>query len=77
MTAKQFRESVEYAELMERICSYPKGFTFTIRYFDMSERKARAMKILMRDCEIARYIECVSVGLSIHGDLVEMEYKRI
>lgn len=77
MTAKQFRESVEYAELMERVRNQRKGFTFTIRYFDMSERQARAMKILMRDCELARYIECVSVGLSIHGDLVEMEYRRI
>lgn len=77
MTKSEFRESKEYKEAIEKIKSYPIGFTFTLKYGEIPKEKGNALNIITRDCIDMGVLESISIGLDIQGDLVEEEYKRI
>lgn len=77
MTEAEFRKSKEYAESMQKIKSYPKGFTFSLKYGDIPKAKGNALKILTEDCIDNGILESISIGLNIHGEFVEEQYRRL
>lgn len=77
MTKLEFKESKEYTEAIEKIKSYPIGFTFTLKYGEIPKKKGNALKIITRDCIDMGILESISIGLDIQGNFVEEEYKRI
>ena len=77
MTVKELRESTEYAKSMQKIKSYPKGFKFSLKYGEIPKAKGNALKIIMKDAIDSGLLESVSIGLDIHGEFVEEEYRRL
>ena len=77
MTKEEFRKSKDYAESMQKIENYYKGFTFTLKYGEIPKAKANALKILTQDAIDRGILECISIGLSINGDVVEEKYRRL
>lgn len=77
MTKAEFRKSKEYKESMEKIKKYPKGFTFSLKYGEIPKAKGNALRILTEDCIKNGILESISIGLNIHGEFVEEEYKRL
>ena len=77
MTKAEFRKSKEYAECMEKIKNYPKGFTFSLKYGEIPKAKGNALRILTEDCIDKGILETISFGLNIHGEFVEEEYRRL
>lgn len=77
MTKAEFKESKEYREMIDRIKSYPIGFKFTLKYAEIPKAKGNALEIITRDCIDMGILESISIGLDIHGNFVEEEYKRI
>lgn len=77
MTKAEFRKSKEYAEAMQKIKNYPKGFTFSLKYGEIPKAKGNALKILTEDCIGNGILESISIGLNIHGEFVEEQYRRL
>lgn len=77
MTKSEFRKSKEYKEAIEKIKSYPIGFTFTLKYGEISKKKGNALNIITRDCIDTGILESISIGLDVQGNFVEEKYKRI
>lgn len=77
MTKAEFRQSKEYAECMEKIKNYPKGFEFTVYYGQIPKAKANALEVLTNDCIKAGILESIGIGLDIQGNFVEKEYRRL
>lgn len=77
MTKAEFRKSKEYKESMEKIKNYPKGFTFSLKYGEIPKAKGNALRILTEDAIKNGILESISIGLNIHGEFVEEEYKRL
>ena len=77
MTVTQFRKSKEYAEMVDKIKSYPKGFRFTLNYGVIPKTKGNALEIVTRDCIDNGILESISIGLNIHGDFVDETYRRL
>ena len=77
MTKAEFRESKEYADAMQKIKNYPKGFTFSLKYGEIPKAKGNALKVLTKDAIDNGLLESISIGLDIHGEFVEEEYRRL
>ena len=77
MTKEEFRMSQEYAESMQKIKNYPKGFTFSLKYGEIPKAKGNALRILTEDAIKNGILETISFGLNIQGDCVEEEYRRL
>lgn len=77
MSKSEFKESKEYKEMIEKIKSYPIGFTFTLKYGEIPEKKGNALKVVTRNCIDMGILESISIGLDIQGNFVEEQYKRI
>ena len=77
MTIQEFRKLEAYNNAIEKIKSYSKGFTFTIHYADIPKAKANDLRIVLNDCIKMGLLESIRIGLDIHGDFVEEEYKRL
>lgn len=77
MTKQEFRESKEYAEMMEKIKGYHKGFKFTLHYGQIPKAKANALRTITQDCIKMGILESKSIGLDIQGNFVEEEYERV
>lgn len=76
MTKQEFRNSQEYANLMQRIRSYKPGFRFTINYAAVradSEGKYAGLHTLLEDAIKEGYLESVAIGWSLDG-LLEGKY---
>lgn len=83
MTRNEFRNSKEYAELIERIRNYKPGFTFTAAYAKarkVSKAKENGLKILMEDAVKMGLLESISIGYSLEdlrdGEITEEKFKR-
>ena len=77
MTKDELRHSKEYQDMMNRIQSYPQGFTFTLRYVDIPKAKGNALRIITHDAIKQGLLESISIGLSIAGEFEEESYKRL
>ena len=77
MTIAEFRQSKDYAEMIEKIKGYPKGFKFTLEYGQIPKSKANALEIVTNDCIKAGILESIGIGLDIQGTCVEETYRRI
>ena len=77
MTRKEFLESKEYKDMMNKIKGYSKGFTFTIPFYKMTQRQKNGMNIVLKNARKEGLIESLSIGLSIDGNVVEEEYRRL
>lgn len=77
MTKAEFLKSKEYVELVDKIKSYPKGFTFSLKYEQIPKAKGNALRIVTEDCINQGILESISIGLNIHGEFVEEEYRRL
>lgn len=77
MTIKEFKNSKEYADMVEKIKSYSVGFVFTIPYYKMTQKQINGMNIVTLDCIKSGILESLSIGLDIHGNPTEEKFKRI
>lgn len=77
MTKAELRKTKEYADAMEKIKNYRKGFTFTLNYAEIPRPQGNALKIITQDCIDNGILESISFGLNIHGECVEEEYRRL
>lgn len=77
MTVDEFRKDKEYANCLEKIKSYPKGFEFTLTWETIPKAKANALKILMQDCIKMGLLDSVSFTLNLKGDITSDTYKKI
>ena len=77
MTKEEFRKSNEYAESMQKIKNYPKGFTFSLNYGEIPKAKGNALRVLTEDTIKNGILETISFGLDINGNCVEEEYRRL
>lgn len=77
MTELEFKQSKEYNDAIEKIKNYPIDFTFILKYSEIPDEKANALKIITRDCIAMGILESVSIGLDIQGEFVEEKYKRV
>lgn len=76
MTFSEFRKSAEYAKCKKRIENYPKGFRFTLHINEIPAAKMRALRVLTDDCIKEGILESVSIGLDIHGEIVDETFER-
>ena len=77
MTIQEFRQSKDYAEAMNKIKNYSKGFTFTLNYSEIPEEKANALRIIMQDCIKDGIVESVSFGLALNGEETSESFKKL
>ena len=77
MTKDELRKSQEYKDMMNRIQSYPAGFTFTLRYVDIPAPQGNALRTITRDAIKHGFLESISIGVSITGQFEEETYKRL
>ena len=77
MTIKEFRQSKDYAEAMNKIKNYSKGFTFTLNYAEIPKEKANALRIIMQDCIKDGIVESVSFGLALNGEQTSETFKKL
>lgn len=77
MTKSEFRQSKEYTEMMDKIRSYTKGFTFTLHYGEIPKAKGNALRIITEDAIDKGILESISIGLTLQGDPVEETYRRL
>lgn len=77
MTKAELRKTKEYADAVEKIKNYRKGFTFTLNYAEIPKPQGNALKIITKDCIDNGILECISIGLNVHGEWVEDEYRRL
>lgn len=76
MTISELRAHPEYTRCMNKIKNYRPGFQFTMNFSTIPTTKANALRIVLRDAKFAGYLECMSIGLDIHGNPVEETYLR-
>lgn len=77
MTIQEFRQSKDYAEAMNKIKNYSKGFTFTLNYSEIQKEKANALRIIMQDCIKDGIVESVSFGLALNGEQTSETFKKL
>ena len=77
MTIEEVRNHEEYAQAMEKIKRYPKGFRFTLNYSRIPTPQANALRIVMRDAIKERLIMCVETGLSLECEITEETFEKI
>lgn len=77
MTREQLRTTTDYAEAMDKIRKYTKGFQFTLYYSKIPKAKANALKILMNDCIKCGLVESTSIGVSLQGDIADETFRRL
>lgn len=77
MTKKEFRNSQEYKELVEKIKGYSKGFKFTLPYYKMTQGQKNAIDIITSDCVKEKIIDSVSIGLQLDGTITEETFIRL
>lgn len=77
MSTEEFKASKQYAEYMDRIRNYPKGFEFTLPYWKMTKQIRNAIDIITRDAEKEHLIESISIGISLDLEETEETFKRI
>ena len=76
MTTAELREHPEYKSSMDKIKSYRPGFKFTMNYAQIPVAKANALKIILNDaCEYG-YLESVSMGVDLSGNLCDETFRR-
>lgn len=77
MTIQEFRQSKDYAEAMNKIKNYSKGFIFTLNYAEIPKEKANALRIIMQDCIKDGIVESVSFGLALNGEQTSETFKKL
>ncbi|MFR0074334.1 MAG: hypothetical protein ACLRVD_08245 [Blautia caecimuris] len=77
MTKKEFRNSQEYKELVEKIKGYSKGFEFTLPYYKMTQGQKNAIQIVVDDCIKKRILDTISIGLQLDGTMTEETFIRL
>lgn len=80
MTRQEFREHPEYKKAVDKITNYPKGFKWTMKWYEIPKGKTNALRIVLKDCQKAGLIDCVSVGYGFvedDFDITEEEYIRL
>lgn len=77
MTVQELRKTKDYAEAINKVKKYPKGFTFNLNYSEIPKGKANALRILMQDCINDGIVESVSIGLALTGEQTEETFKRL
>lgn len=77
MTIQEFRQSKDYAEAMNKIKNYSKGFTFTLNYSEIPKEKANALRIVMQDCIKRDIVESISIGLALNGEQTSETFKKL
>lgn len=77
MTREQLRITTDYAEAMDKIRKYTKGFQFTLYYSEIPKAKANALKILMNDCIKCGLVESISIGITIQGDIADETFRKL
>lgn len=76
MTKAEFLQSKEYADMVEKIKGYKKGFVFTLYYGNIPKAKANALEIVTSNCIKDGILEVTRLGYTLQGELVEKEYRR-
>ncbi len=77
MTKAEFKQSKEYAEMMDKIRSYRKGFEFTLKYGEIPKAKRNALQIVIEDSIKKGILESIAIGLTLQGEPVEETYRRL
>ena len=77
MTKKEFRNSQEYKELVEKIKGYSKGFEFTLPYYKMTQGQKNAIQIVVDDCIKKRILDSISIGLQLDGTITEETFIKL
>lgn len=77
MTKAECRQSKDYADAVEKIRNYSKGFEFTLHYADIPKAKANALKLIADDCIKMKILESIEIGLDIEGNFVQETYRRL
>ena len=77
MTKKEFRESQEYKNVVDKIRRYNKGFRFTLEYCKIPESRLRALRVVMDDCVQQGLIESERIGVALDGTIVDETFKRL
>lgn len=77
MTKKEFRNSQEYKELVEKIKGYHQGFEFTLPYYKMTQGQKNAIQIVVDDCIKKRILDSISIGLQLDGTITEETFIRL
>ena len=77
MTIQELRQTKDYAEAMNKIKNYSKGFTFILNYAEIPKEKANALRIIMQDCIKDGIVESVSFGLALNGEQTSETFKRL
>ncbi len=77
MNSTEFKESNEYKNAVKKICSYSKGFVFTIPYHKMTQGQKKAMDIITSECINRKIIDSHSIGLNVTGQIVEESFIRL
>lgn len=77
MTIPEFRETKDYKQATKKIQNYPHGFKFTLKYSEIPEGKANALKIIMEDCIKQSLLESVSIELALDGTQTAETFQKI
>lgn len=77
MTRNELRNHPEYAQAMNKIRSYRKGFEFTLNYAKIPTPQANALKIIMEDAIEIGLIESIAIGLALDGTFTDETYRKV